>query len=236
LFSAAVSDRNGEMSGIIYRSVEKDDIQGLKDLHIECFPIRYEDIFFENICNGKGFKNIALFTQVAIEVESSLIVGCILGQFIESQKCDDDGFFNEMRQPAKDVFYILTLGLREKYRRSGLGTDLLLSCLKYAAKNSSCGAIYLHVIHDNRAAIKFYEKNGFSFLRELVEFYCIDDKHHSSYLYILYLNGFEPPILTRLFGNIRKMTLSGIDMILSWARRFRTSAFDISPRAIHDSQ
>lgn len=219
--SAAAYLQIGLMPEIIYRNVMPDDVHGVRELHMECFPIKYENIFFENVCNGKGFKGIPLYAQVAVEVESSRIVGCILGQFISSDKCDDGGFFSEISGPAKEVFYILTLGLCSDYRRTGLGTELLMLTLKHAAKNSKCGAVYLHVIHYNIPAIKFYERNGFTFLRELVEFYCIDNKAHSSYLYVLYINDFEPPLLHRFFERIRKATRSGLDVLINWAKSFR---------------
>lgn len=209
------------MSGVVYRKVARDDVQGIKDLHIECFPIRYEDVFFENVCNGKGFKNVQLFTLVAVDTESSSIVGCILGQFVNSEKSDDGGFFSEIRDPARDVFYILTLGLRKEYRRSGIGTALLLLSIKHAGKNPDCGAVYLHVIHDNKPAINFYERNGFNFLRELDEFYNINDRYHSSYLYILYINGYEPPLFTRLFEKLRNLSQSGLAILISWTRALR---------------
>lgn len=204
------------MTDIIFRGVERDDVQELKDLHMECFPIQYDDIFFENICNGKGFKNASLYTQVAVELESSTIVGCILGQFSKSTKCEDNGFFSELKNQAKDVFYVLTLGLRNEYRRSGLGTALLLESLNYAKKNNDCGAVYLHVIHYNKAAMKFYEKNGFIFLRELDEFYVIEKIQHSAYVYILYMNGFGPPLLTKIFQKAKIITDSSFRMLISW--------------------
>ena len=204
------------MTDIIFRGVKSDDLKELKDLHTECFPIQYDDIFFENICNGKGFKNSELFSEVAIEVESSRMVGCILGQFVKTKKCQDGYFFSEFEDPAKEIFYILTLGLREDYRRSGLGTKLLKSCLNYAKINTKCGAIYLHVIHYNQGAVRFYEKNGFNFFREIEEFYQIDDIHYSAYLYIFYLNGYNPPIFTRLIQKAKKVSSLGFNFLFSW--------------------
>ena len=204
------------MTDIIFRGVKSDDLKELKDLHTECFPIQYDDIFFENICNGKGFKNTELFSEVAIEVESSRMVGCILGQFVKTKKCQDGYFFSEFEDPAKEIFYILTLGLREDYRRSGLGTKLLKSCLNYAKINTKCGAIYLHVIHYNQGAVRFYEKNGFNFFREIEEFYQIDDIHYSAYLYIFYLNGYNPPIFTRLIQKAKKVSSLGFNFLFSW--------------------
>lgn len=236
--SSVASQEIGPMPEVVYRDVMPDDVQGIRELHMECFPIKYENTFFENVCNGKGFRGIPLYSQVAVEVESSRIVGCILGQFILSDKSDDSGFFSETKRPAKYVFYILTLGLCSDYRRTGLGTELLMLTLKHARKNPDCGAVYLHVIHYNIPAIKFYERNGFTYLRELVEFYHIENIYHSSYLYVLHINGFEPPLLHRFFVRMRKVTRSGLDILINWARSFGslgTSSNSSSPLAISQS-
>jgi RimJ/RimL family protein N-acetyltransferase len=204
------------MSEIVFRDVEKGDFEEIKDLHIECFPIQYDDIFFQNVCNGKGYKNRPLYTKVAIEFETCRIVGCILAQFVQSKRCEDQGLFSEMSEPAREVFYILTLGLRKEYRRSGVGTLLLCNSLDFAKSNRACGAVYLHVIHYNKAAINFYERNAFRFVREAYKFYNIDKSHHSAYLYILYINGFQAPVLTRLFRRAKTMTESSFSILYAW--------------------
>eukprot|EP00537_Pseudo-nitzschia_pungens_P007897 CAMPEP_0172377980 /NCGR_PEP_ID=MMETSP1060-20121228/69188_1 /TAXON_ID=37318 /ORGANISM="Pseudo-nitzschia pungens, Strain cf. cingulata" /LENGTH=500 /DNA_ID=CAMNT_0013105691 /DNA_START=276 /DNA_END=1774 /DNA_ORIENTATION=- len=48
---------------------------------------------------------------------------------------------------------------------------------------SICETAYLHVIIDNEAAIRFYEKLGFERLREIVDYYTIDDEKHNCFLY-----------------------------------------------------
>jgi ribosomal protein S18 acetylase RimI-like enzyme len=118
-----------------------------------------------------------------------------------------------------DVFYIMTLGVIEEYRKKGLATYLVERAVQeqitsgqdeddgdepdscsdntpegtpeiYRAqtpnKTSSryrCETVYLHVIIQNKAAIRFYQKLGFARLREIADYYTIDEKKHNCYLY-----------------------------------------------------
>lgn len=46
-----------------------------------------------------------------------------------------------------------------------------------------CETAYLHVIIQNEAAIRFYEKLGFRRLREIANYYTINEEKHNCYLY-----------------------------------------------------
>ena len=46
-----------------------------------------------------------------------------------------------------------------------------------------CETAYLHVIIQNQAAIRFYEKLGFQRLREIANYYTINEEKHNCYLY-----------------------------------------------------
>jgi len=118
-----------------------------------------------------------------------------------------------------DVFYIMTLGVIEEYRKKGLATYLVERAVQeqitggqdeddwdepdscsdntpegtpeiYRAQTPSksssryrCETAYLHVIIQNKAAIRFYEKLGFARLREIADYYTIDEKKYNCYLY-----------------------------------------------------
>ena len=111
-----------------------------------------------------------------------------------------------------EVFYIMTLGVIEEYRKRGLASYLVERALQeqivvkqceneeletdetgissFDTSSSSshssqcrCETAYLHVIIQNQAAIRFYEKLGFSRLREIADYYTIDNEKHNCYLY-----------------------------------------------------
>ena len=165
-----------------FREIEENDFLEIKALHRECFPVQYEDSFFHNACKRLGVRNAPLISVIAVECESSKVIGCILAQFNKVGKIDDKNLFADSYEPAREVLYILTLGLTHEYRRSGLGTRLLQFAMENARNNACCGAIYLHVIHYNEAAIRFYERNDFMFFRSLDEFYSIGESYFMAYL------------------------------------------------------
>mmetsp|Transcript_20959 Transcript_20959/g.35101 ORF Transcript_20959/g.35101 Transcript_20959/m.35101 type:complete len:312 (-) Transcript_20959:348-1283(-) len=193
-----------------FRPVRPSDFQAMKDLHDTFFPVKYSDKFYIDMCNGIGPNQEPLFTCIA-EIEGQ-VVGFVIAQIFKyPHRCEDANLFalectiarlnsniNRSSSAAevggvKNVCYIMTLGLTEPYRRSGLGSKLIQQCEAYALSFVDCGAIYLHVIVDNEAAIKFYQKNGYMELRCLEEFYYIDEQYYSAYLYIRYIHGARPP-------------------------------------------
>ena len=146
------------------RTIKEDDFFEIKELHEELFPVRYGDAFYQDAVRGLGMGGGELFTLLAIDNER--IVGFIFAQVIITQRNEDkDLFLSGMESP--EICYILTLGVKQEYRRAGLAHILVSKCIDFAKSNKSCGLVFLHVIHYNYAAINFYEKNRFERVREL---------------------------------------------------------------------
>lgn len=76
---------------------------------------------------------------------------------------------------------------QRRRRRDKIRTTALSSTEMYSphhnCTNCNCETAYLHVIIKNDAAIRFYEKLGFQRLREIADYYTIDDEKHNCYLY-----------------------------------------------------
>jgi hypothetical protein len=70
---------------------------------------------------------------------------------------------------------------------------LLNKLLEYLQPQTDCKAVYLHVLHSNSNAIKFYEKRRFERRLYLPNYYTIKGQHHDGFCYVFYLNGGEPP-------------------------------------------
>lgn len=88
--------------------------------------------------------------------------------------------------------YIMTLGTVLEYRQYGLATTLVEQCIQeMVLPLPSCGALYLHVLTTNRAAIRFYEQDRLQFYRvtELFNYYVIDQEQYNCYLYAKYFHG-----------------------------------------------
>ncbi|HIK38175.1 MAG TPA: GNAT family N-acetyltransferase [Geminocystis sp. M7585_C2015_104] len=60
--------------------------------------------------------------------------------------------------------YVANLAVKEKYRRRGIATCLLLKC-EEIAKANNYGCIYLHVLASNQGAQKLYLGNGYTIHR-----------------------------------------------------------------------
>ena len=119
------------------------------------------------------------------------IIGCIVGAFLHPSRLNPETA--EMLVPNPQVhsklFYIMTLGTVEEYRNLGLATLLVQQAMDLIEEDPTCGALYLHVIPFNHAAIRFYEKLGFYRVCTIANYYNIDDKHYDCFLYAKYFHG-----------------------------------------------
>ncbi|EGG24426.1 hypothetical protein DFA_06576 [Cavenderia fasciculata] len=75
--------------------------------------------------------------------------------------------------------YILTLGVKEEYRKLGIGSVLLNTMCEYLY-DRQCEIVSLHVKFGNVAAFQFYQRNGFSIEEEIVDYYLIDSVKHNA--------------------------------------------------------
>lgn len=119
------------------------------------------------------------------------IVGCIVGSFNSIERLDTSLssllIQNTLCHPR--IFYIMTLGTAIEHRNLGIGAALVQRAVHHAEQDEKCGAVYLHVITYNQAAISFYEKLDFVLVKEIEDYYYIDGQHFNCYVYAKYLNG-----------------------------------------------
>lgn len=134
------------MEPILFRQIQESDFDQIKALHEDFFPVRYADSFYVDSCKGLGVHGAPLFTSIAVG-NSGNIVGFIFAQFIHVDECEH--VLLDRNCSVSEVCYILTLGLKQSHRRTGLGSQLVANCISHAKQNQECGAVYLHVIHYN---------------------------------------------------------------------------------------
>jgi hypothetical protein len=99
-----------------YRELNLTDYDEIKQLHELLFPVRYSDHFFNCIVRGKGLNHQPIISRVAIDISTSYIIGFIIAQFNLYSTCDDE---NLLDKDAKEVCYIMTLGTKPEYARTG---------------------------------------------------------------------------------------------------------------------
>jgi ribosomal protein S18 acetylase RimI-like enzyme len=128
------------MDAITFRPIEPTDMDPIKALHEEFFPVKYSQDFYDNTCNGIGINGGRLFSSLAIN-RSGEIIGFALAQMFEYPKrCEDKDLF-AFDCKATKVCYIITVGVVERIRKTGLGTTLIEHCVEYAKTDKECGAV-----------------------------------------------------------------------------------------------
>lgn len=132
-----------------------DDLNEVRNLCQDWFPIDYPLSWYEDITSSSRFYALAAVYNFAI-------IGLIVAEIKKFNKLnkEDRGILPESMGRKSEVGYILSLGVHRKHRRNGIGSLLLDSLINHltTAERSSVKAIFLHVLSTNQAAILFYEK------------------------------------------------------------------------------
>lgn len=163
----------------------------LKELHREWFPVRYPDSFFRDLYRKRYHTLLAVYrTKLPGEKQKSvLILGSITYEtrepdtsilgFSLTQLCDDD----------TQGLYIMTLGVVNEVRKTGIAGKLLQQVINIVRANSSVKYVYLDVISYNHSAIRFYQKNGFVFVACKTKYYELFGNSYDAHVYSLFING-----------------------------------------------
>ncbi|KAF0981635.1 hypothetical protein FDP41_012292 [Naegleria fowleri] len=136
------------LMGVIDKNVEQ-----LKILNNYIYPIQYRESIYEQILQrGPDFNMFAIFNDIAVGSFS-----CRIEQYNNTK-----------------AIYIMLLGVLPKYRKLGIGKQLMEKIFDIARQNgiSTC---FLHVQTGNEGAVQFYEKLGFVKVKTLENFYAKDD-------------------------------------------------------------
>nr|CAG4647328.1 EOG090X0BM0 [Megafenestra aurita]SVE92597.1 EOG090X0BM0 [Megafenestra aurita] len=166
------------------------DLDQVKELCKEWFPIQYPETWYRDITSDPRFYSLAAVYQ-------SNLVGLLIAEVKRTDTInkEDKGILDTRMYSNCTVGYILSLGVCSSFRRQGVASLLLDSFLTHVTQieNQICKAIYLHVLTMNSAAIRFYEKHYFRLHSFLPYYYSVDGKCKDGFTYVLYINGGHPP-------------------------------------------
>lgn len=213
---------------VVYRPLAPRDLNQLKELHVDFFPVRYDDQFFTDCINGIGTMGDPLFTVLATTLVDNreVIIGFIITQFQPTEESDIDQLFDFFHHP-EEVCYILTLGVRREFRRGGYAKKLMKYVFSHCRSNERCGLvctvfvltnncdnraipciqIYLHTLSTNLEAVRYYQSRKFFIMQEFQNFYSFGGKNHSSYLLAHYIDPYVPPVTFRMGEYVRYAVL-----------------------------
>ncbi|MGH0167311.1 UNVERIFIED_CONTAM: hypothetical protein FKN15_051804 [Acipenser sinensis] len=178
------------LSEIKLRVLCHDDIDTVKHLCSDWFPIEYPDSWYRDITSNKKFFSLSATYRGGI-------VGMIVAEIKGRTKVHkEDGDILASSFPVDtQVAYILSLGVVKEFRKHGIGSLLLDSLKEHISTMAQdhCKAIYLHVLTTNNTAIHFYENRDFRQHHYLPYYYSIRGVLRDGFTYVLYINDGHPP-------------------------------------------
>lgn len=168
---AYVSHTDYIMEPLCYRPIMPKDRDRIQELHEEWFPVAYQEDFYDNLVLGKMCRtNDPLYTNLLCD-EDDEIKACLVGMSVKGSilnLASRQLLLPEWPHRHERVFYIMTLGTVTEFRHKGLASDMIAELVEQVvADDRKCGAMYLHVITTNQAAIRFYERLKFWRVQEI---------------------------------------------------------------------
>ena len=192
---------------IIYKPLTKENIEEIKNLHKEWFPINYSDKFFIDIFDKKKFWYFTVgafynFFDEEKNEKKEIIVGLALCEWIPISEYFINHTSKEaIKEISKNISYkeeiksylkcedykcayIMTIGVVDELRKKNIGTSILNQILDKALTESLCVGVLLDVIYYNYSAIKFYKKNNFKKVSTIKNYYTLNGTKYDSNVFL----------------------------------------------------
>lgn len=212
--------RNLHPEHLRFRAFHESDLEELKLLHREWFPLNYDESFYTNSVNQSG----RLLTCAAVHPD---IDSCIIGLATVSANCHyhkaDISRVLSMHcdiacTAGPRVAYLLTLGVIDEFRRRGLAKKLIRETILLVEKaHPEVQALTLHVVSYNQAAISLYKSLGFIEVGYYPGYYELHGTQYGSYLLAKYFT--TPPFaicVRRASANFVWWGKSRISSLYDW--------------------
>ncbi len=159
-----------------FNDVTEADIEQIRELHSEWFPVKYDESFFTSLFD----TDMVLTLTVRLSPGGPIIGLCIVALDRPEERFS---FSSELLphlgyDPGSDfISYILTLGVVDELRGRGIAGQMLSRAEHWVKSNRPQSvAMCLHVIEYNTPALGFYVKNKFRIFKNENQFYEINQK------------------------------------------------------------
>jgi len=122
-------------------------------------------------------------------MKKKMIVGAVVFEFSTDSEDVNASWIKRTFSSEYNSLYIMTLGVVDELRSSGLAKRLLDQTITFAQSRPNISLISLHVVSYNKRAIKFYKKHNFDYLEYLSDHYHIMGKEYDGLKLGLFVNG-----------------------------------------------
>ncbi|CAG0880712.1 unnamed protein product, partial [Darwinula stevensoni] len=142
------------------RFLNPDDLDEVKILCQDWFPVEYPESWYRDITSNPRFYSLAAVLEHRI---IGLVVAEIKDQTYLNK--EDRDILAISQQRGCKIAYILSLGVSRQHRRNGVASLLLDNLLMHLTteENKCVKAVLLHVLTSNASAIRFYENRCIPF-------------------------------------------------------------------------
>lgn len=150
-----------------FRKAKKEDLNQVVEIMEQIQRLHYEarpDIFKKKT-KEEIQKEAA---QMIKNKESNVIVAVIENEIYGVLICRKKEVINHINLKDSKSLWIDELGVSEKYRKNGIGKELMKEA-ENLAKQLGCKTITLNCWSFNETALKFYEKRGMKNQRIIME-------------------------------------------------------------------
>ena len=133
--------------GFRVRGFRSDDLNSVMEINFECLPENYSSFFYRDIYRR--------FPETFLVAETE---GALQGYIM----CRIERGLSKLRsfRPARQC-HIVSVAVREPYRRRGIATKLVMAAMRNARKQHNTSECFLEVRVGNEPAIILYENLGF---------------------------------------------------------------------------
>lgn len=149
-------DRDAESKRIKIRPASESDVDEIIAINIECLPEHYPLSFWlEHIYRwGKAFY---------VAEVNGIVAGYVM--------CRVEHGIGFLKSVSRRLGHIVSVAVRERFRRMGLATMMMIASLTALRDEYGVEEAYLEVRVSNVPAIKLYEKLGFRIVKKLDRYY-----------------------------------------------------------------
>ncbi|MEM2894191.1 MAG: N-acetyltransferase [Candidatus Bathyarchaeia archaeon] len=143
--------------GYRIRQFRVEDLERVMEINFECLPENYSPSFYLDL--HKRFPETFLVAEL-----DGRIQGYVMSRI-------EKGFSKfHMLRPTR-LCHIVSIAVREPYRRRGIGTELLRCAMRNGREVYEAEECYLEVRVTNEPAIRLYQKLGFVRVKRNVAYY-----------------------------------------------------------------
>lgn len=146
-----------EGDGFRIRGFRSDDLGRVMDINVECLPENYSKFFYRDLYRR--------FPETFIVAEAD---GAVQGYIM----CRIERGLSKFRglRPAR-LCHVVSIAVREPYRRRGIATAVLHAAMSNGRKNHDASECFLEVRISNKPALDLYEALGFSNVKRNYRYY-----------------------------------------------------------------